>query len=110
MNDIYKNKVVLVTGASRGIGKAIAMRFVSQGAYVIATATTQDSLKNITDDLDKNNFSGMGFVLNVADKSSVEDFERKNHKNVQIQILAITVYNALLLKKPQKSEIGGHYT
>mgnify|MGYP001465627105 CR=1 FL=1 len=106
MNDIYKNKVVLVTGASRGIGKAIAMRFASQGAYVIATATTQDSLKNITDDLDKNNFSGMGFVLNVADKSSVEDFERNikdlNPPNILINNAGITRDNLLMRMKDKE--------
>ena len=49
MQNTYKDKVVLVTGASSGIGRAIADRFANQGAYVIATATTNDSVKKISD-------------------------------------------------------------
>ena len=61
MIDTYKDKVILVTGASRGIGKAIIKRFASQGAFVIGTGTSKDSVKNISDDLSKNNFAGIGF-------------------------------------------------
>ncbi len=56
MNEIYKNKVVLVTGASRGIGKAIAYKFASQGAYVLGTATTEESAQKISNNFKKKKF------------------------------------------------------
>ena len=53
MNNTYENKVILVTGASRGIGKAIAIKFASQGAHVLGTATTEESAEQITNSFKK---------------------------------------------------------
>ena len=100
MQNTYKEKVVLVTGASRGIGKAIVDRFASQGAYVIATATTKDSVKKISDNFSKNNFKGLGLILNIADKSSVEDFGNNikdlNSPDILINNAGITKDNLLM--------------
>ena len=108
MNDIYKNKVVLVTGASRGIGKAIAYKFASQGAYVLGTATTEESAQKISNNFEKKKFSGFGFVLNIAKKSSIEQFE-KNIKdfdapNILINNAGITRDNLLMRMKDDEWE------
>ena len=108
MNDIYKNKVVLVTGASRGIGKAIAYKFASQGAYVLGTATTEESAQKISNNFEKKKFLGFGFVLNIAKKSSIEQFE-KNIKdfdapNILINNAGITRDNLLMRMKDDEWE------
>ncbi len=60
--------VVLVTGASRGIGQAISERLVKQGFYVIGTATSEGGAQTISDRL---GYHGEGRVLNVTDATMV---------------------------------------
>ena len=60
--------IALVTGASRGIGKAIAQQLVNDGFYVIGTATSENGAQAISDYLAG---SGKGMVLNVTDAESI---------------------------------------
>ncbi len=61
-------KIALVTGASRGIGHAIAMELAAHGATVIGTATSESGAEHITKDLAAvRPDAGKGIVLNVAD-------------------------------------------
>ena len=68
----FTGKTALVTGASRGIGKAIAATLAAEGAKVIGTATTEEGANKITDSLSM--FQGVGRVLNVAADGAVEQF------------------------------------
>lgn len=64
-----QGKIVLVTGASRGIGRAIAEELVAKGATVIGTATTERGAEAISEYLGQ---QGKGLALNVADPASIE--------------------------------------
>jgi len=64
-------KVALVTGATRGIGAAIAEALGKAGATVIGTATSEAGAASITQRFAENNILGTGMVLNVTDTESV---------------------------------------
>lgn len=66
-----QGKVALVTGASRGIGQAIALELGRQGAIVIGTATSPSGAEAIAQTLKDNGIEGAGLVLNVTDSESV---------------------------------------
>ncbi len=66
-----EGKVALVTGASRGIGRAIALQLGAQGATVIGTATSENGAQNIAQALHDNGVKGTGMLLNVCDAESV---------------------------------------
>jgi len=65
------DKIALVTGASRGIGKGIAQALGAENATVIGTATSQSGADGIAATFAENNIKGTGMVLNVADSESV---------------------------------------
>lgn len=66
-----EGKVALVTGASRGIGQAIALQLGAQGAVVIGTATSEQGAQRISQTLQEKGIQGTGMLLNVCDAESV---------------------------------------
>lgn len=65
------DQVALVTGASRGIGKAIAQQLGQQGFTVIGTATTEGGAESISSYLNEASIKGQGMKLNVTDPESM---------------------------------------
>ena len=70
---MLKEKLVLVTGASRGIGRAIALTLGAAGATIIGTATSDEGAANISKIFTENNILGKGMKLNVTDNEQIFD-------------------------------------
>src|SRR3989344_3158499 len=66
-----QNKVALVTGASRGIGHAIAFALGRTGITLIGTATTQEGADKITQVLKTAGMLGCGMMLNITQQDSI---------------------------------------
>lgn len=67
-----ENEIALVTGASRGLGKAILHALAEQGAIVVGTATSDTGAEKISDAIAAAGHTGVGLRLDVCDQSSID--------------------------------------
>ena len=100
-------QTALITGASRGIGKAIATKLGKEGAFVIGTATTEKGAGSIDEALSSAEITGKGYVLNVTNDNSVENFAQNikdDGHNVAILVnnAGITRDNLLIRMKDEE--------
>ena len=96
MTQILKDKVVLLTGASRGIGAGIALELGKQGAILYGTATSEKGAASITQVLKSNGINGQGLVLNVNNNISIQN--AVDHINELSGGINILVNNAGITK------------
>jgi 3-oxoacyl-[acyl-carrier protein] reductase len=89
---MLENKIALVTGATRGIGQAIALQLGQHGATVVGTATTQNGAESIDRYLKEAGIKGVGIALNVNDAAQVNEAIKKIQETVGE--IAILVNNA----------------
>jgi len=89
---MLRDKLALVTGASRGIGRAIALELARQGATVVGTATTPEGAAGIGEALAQAGAKGAGRVLNVRDAAQGEALVAEMQK--QMGDVAVLVNNA----------------
>ncbi len=103
-SDALAGKIALVTGASRGIGAAIAATLAAAGATVVGTATSEAGANSISDTLADN---GRGIVLDIADPDSVQAaianiLKDEGSPTILVNNAGITRDNLLLRMKPDE--------
>ena len=102
-----KEELCLVTGASRGIGQAIALELGKRGATVIGTATSAKGAEGIAAMLSENSITGAGMVLDVTDTDSIAALLKDvqdSHGNptVLVNNAGVTRDNLLLRMKDEE--------
>ena len=98
----YSNKTALVTGASRGIGKTIAMMLAKNGVKVIGVATSKESLKSI-----ENIENILPFCCDISDENSIEElyhFAKKNADAIDILVNNAGIHMDNILLRMKKEE------
>ncbi|HSB95186.1 MAG TPA: 3-oxoacyl-ACP reductase FabG [Spongiibacteraceae bacterium] len=106
-----QKKVALVTGASRGIGRAIASLLGRQGLVVVGTATTEAGAQAISAYFSEEGIAGTGMLLNVTDSSAVESVvktitEQFGAPAILVNNAGITRDNLLMrMKEEEWSEV-----
>ena len=104
---MLNGKLVLVTGSSRGIGRAIAIALGNAGAKVIGTATSEEGAKNISKIFSDNSILGKGMKLNVTDNNQIKELiktvsEEYGPVDILINNAGITRDNILVRMKAEE--------
>lgn len=89
---MLQNEIALVSGASRGIGQAIALQLGKAGATVIGTATSEKGAAQITETLKAAGIKGVGLVMNVTSQESID--AAMAHIEKEFGTVSILVNNA----------------
>ena len=117
---MLEKEIALVTGASRGIGAAIAGELGRLGATVVGTATSEVGAKAIGDSLAALGIEGRGAVLDVGSQASVDELmddmkKRESVPTILVNNAGITRDNLLLRMKPEEwqdvinTNLSSHY-
>lgn len=91
MEDL-KGKIVLVTGASRGIGRSIALAFAAQGSHLVITGRNQATLNSVAEEIHRSGANVLPLACNITCKEEVEAL--KNETTTRLGAIQILINNA----------------
>ena len=81
MRLLLENKTAVITGAARGIGKAIAKRFAEEGCNIAFTDLNEESIRATEAELTALGIKAKGYVSNAADFNDVENTVKQIHQD-----------------------------
>lgn len=102
-----KDKIALVTGATRGIGNAIALTLGEAGATVVGTATKEEGAHKISETFKARGIKGFGMVMDIADAGSTEKalaemIEKVGAPNILVNNAGVTADNLFLRMRAEE--------
>ena len=103
---MLENQIALVTGASRGIGSAVALALGGAGARVIGTSTSAEGAARLGETFASHGYNGHGAVLDAADAASIDALMAQLEQAAELPTIlinnaAITRDTLLLRMKPE---------
>lgn len=95
-----KNKIVIITGASRGIGRSLAKEFSNMGAITVITARSMDKLKEVESELKRNDAKVHSIALDLTSKKSIksmvnEVMQRYGRIDILVNNAALAFYEEI---------------
>jgi len=95
-----KNKTALITGASSGIGKEIALKFSEEGALVILTARHLDKLKQVQKEIENNNGKSDSFEMDITNREQIKNtinqiIKKYNKIDILVNNAGIAIWNSI---------------
>lgn len=107
---MLQDKVALVTGATRGIGKAIATALADDGAIVVGTSRSETGANAITESLRQDGRRGMGIAMDVTSQESIDDALKKIQADFSTPLIVvnnagITQDNIMLRMKEEEWDV-----
>ena len=101
-----KNKIVLITGGTTGIGKAAALEFLKEGAEVIVCSRSEDKINSFLKDAERKGFSPSAFSVDVSNEEEFKNFINKiGHAHGHIDVL---FHNAALGHMSYLTQLDKH--
>jgi len=96
----FKNKIVLITGASSGIGKDTAIEFAKKGATLVLVARSEDKLEQIASELKKYPISILVYQCDISKKDQVKEMSKKvlekfNHIDILVNNAGFAIYGSV---------------
>lgn len=73
-----KDKVAIITGGGRGIGKAIAIGFAREGAKIIVTARTREEIESVAGEINNSGGKCVSICCDISDEKQVKDMIEKS--------------------------------